>query len=94
MISLAGSEVDGRLKRGVKERLTLFVIPVVYTYTPLDNLQEKMRILSAPPSVGTGADRQGACLSRFGGMGRLPFNRHRDCNILARVISVKSINIL
>ena len=52
-----------------------------------------MRILSAPPSFGTGAGRQGACLSRFGGMGHLPVNGHRDCNILVRVISGKFTNI-
>jgi len=45
MISVAGSEVGGRLKRGLKEILTLFVVPVAYTYTPLDDLQEKVKIL-------------------------------------------------
>jgi hypothetical protein len=93
MISVAGSEVDGRLKRGVKERLTLFVVPVADTYTPLDDLQEKVKILSAPPSFGTGAGMQGPCLSRFGGMGHLPVNGHRDCNILVRYISGKFTNI-
>jgi len=49
MTSVAGSGVGGRPKRTLKERLTLFVVPVAYTYTPLNDLQEKMRILSAPP---------------------------------------------
>jgi hypothetical protein len=35
--------VGGRLKRGLKERLTLFVVPVAYTL--LDDLQEKLRNL-------------------------------------------------
>jgi hypothetical protein len=96
MILVVGSEVGGRLKRGLKERLTLFVVPASDTYTPLDNLQEKVRILSVPPAVGTRAGRQGQgpCLSHLGRKGHLPFNRHRDCNIPVSYISVKSINIL
>jgi len=66
MILVVGSEVGGRFKRGLKERLTLFVVPAAYTYTPLDNLQEKVRILSAPPAVGTRAGRRGPSLSHFG----------------------------
>jgi hypothetical protein len=94
MILVVGSEVGGRLKRGLKERLTLFVVPAAYTYTPLDNLQEKVRILSSLPSIGTGVGRQGPCLSHFGKMGRLPANRHRDCTILSRYISEKFTNII
>ena len=45
MIWVAGSEVGGRIKREPKELLTLFVVPVAYTHTPLDDLQEKMRTL-------------------------------------------------
>ena len=65
MISVAGSEVGGRLKKKFKELLTLFVVPIAYTHTPLNDLQEKMRILSAPPTVGTGAGRQGPCLPQL-----------------------------
>jgi len=65
-----------------------------YVACPLHRILELLRILSAPPTVGTRADSQGACLSRLGGMGHLPVNRHRDCNILIRYISIKSINIL
>jgi hypothetical protein len=43
MISVVGSEVGGRLKRGFKDRPTLFVVPVAYTL--LDDLQEKVKIL-------------------------------------------------
>jgi len=45
---MAGSEVGGRIKRGLKGFLTFFVVLVAYPNTPLDNPQEKARILSAP----------------------------------------------
>ena len=40
MTWVAGSETGGRIKREPKELLTLFVVPVAYTYTPPDDLQE------------------------------------------------------
>ena len=43
MISVAGSAVGGQSKRGVKELLTLFVVPVACTL--LDDLQEKVKML-------------------------------------------------
>jgi hypothetical protein len=43
MISVAGSAVGGQSKRGLKELLTLFVVPVAYTL--LDDLQEKVKML-------------------------------------------------
>ena len=43
MTLVAGSEVDGQSKKGLKELLTLFVVPVAYTL--LDDLQEKLKTL-------------------------------------------------
>jgi hypothetical protein len=43
MISVAGSAVGGQSKRGLKELLTLFVVPVACTL--LDDLQEKVKML-------------------------------------------------
>ena len=74
MISVAGSEVGGHSKKGLKELLTLLVVPAAYTYTPLDDLQEKVRILSAPLSVGTGVP--------LWPKGHLTVNRHGDCTTL------------
>ena len=79
MISVAGSGVAGRFIKGPKNRPTLFIAAVVYTYTPLDDLHEKVRVLSAPPLVGTGG--------HLGKTGNLPVNGHRDCSIPVRYIS-------
>jgi len=86
MISVAGSEVGGHSKKGLKELLTLLVVPAAYTYTPLDDLQEKVRILSAPLSVGTGVP--------LWPKGHLTVNRHGDCIILISNISCKSRNAI
>jgi hypothetical protein len=58
MALMAGSEVGGRLGGGLKELLSLSVVLIAYPYTPLDNPQEKARILSAPLlPTGPGPDR-------------------------------------
>ena len=48
MISVAGSEVGGALKRGLKERRTLFVCPAAYTYIPRSTIFRKKREFCLP----------------------------------------------
>jgi hypothetical protein len=53
MISAAGFEAGGQSGKKLKKLLALFGIPAAYIYVPLDDLQEKVKTLSAPFWVGT-----------------------------------------
>jgi hypothetical protein len=68
MISVAGSAVNGQSKKELERLLTSFVVPVAYTYNLLDDLQEKVRILSVPP-LPTGRQARSGPGSHFGRKG-------------------------